>query len=374
MGGLGMKRVGNLVDDFTIENIIQAYKVVRKNTLNKNKIYKFEEYYTSNISHVFKLLNDYKVGKYNIFLIKDPKYRIIMSQNINDKIINHLMADILIKVLEPSLIRANVASRKGKGTSYGIKCLKKYLNSMNGEVYALKFDISKFFYNIDHNVLKRMLKRKIKDKKYLDILFKIIDSTDSDYVNESIIKLKEKEINYLKNSNLNDKDKRIDEINRIPLYKKGKGLGIGNVVSQILAIFYLNDLDHFIKEKLHIKYYIRYQDDGILLEYDKEYLKYCLDEINKFVLDYGLCLNDKTRIINVSKEGADFIGFRFYIKNKIILKVRNNTKKRFKKKMKLIKKGKIKNGKNVVASYKGHFKLGNCYYLFKKFDFKKILS
>ena len=374
MGGLGMKRVGNLVDDFTIENIIKAYKMVRNNTLNKNKIYKFEEYYTSNISHVFRLLNDYKVGKYNIFLIKDPKYRIIMSQNINDKIINHLMADILIKVLEPSLISVNVASRKGKGTSYGIKYLKKYLNSMSGEVYALKFDISKFFYNIDHGVLKRMLKRKIKDKKYLEILFKIIDSTDSDYVNESIIKLKEKEINYLKNSNLNDKDKRIDEVRRIPLYKKGKGLGIGNVVSQILAIFYLNDLDHFIKEKLHIKYYIRYQDDGILLEYNKEYLKYCLDEISKFVLDYGLCLNDKTRIINVSKEGADFIGFRFYIKNKIILKVRNNTKKRFKKKMKLIKKGKIENGKNVIASYKGYFKLGNCYHLFKKFDFKKILS
>ena len=92
-----------------------------------------------------------------------------------------------------------------------------------------------------------------------------------------------------------------------------------------------------------------------------------LDEISKFVLDYGLCLNDKTRIINVSKEGADFIGFRFYIKNKIILKVRNNTKKRFKKKMKLIKKGKIENGKNVIASYKGYFKLGNCYHLFKKF-------
>ena len=345
-----MKRANNLVNDFTIENVIKAYKVVRKNTLNKNKIYKFEEYYTSNISNVFRLLNDYKVGKYNIFLIKDPKYRIIMSQNINDKIINHLMADILIKVLEPSLISANVASRKNKGTSYGIKYLKKYLNSMNGEVYALKFDISKFFYNIDHDILKKMLERKIKDKKYLDILFKIIDSTDEDYVNECIIKLKEREISYLKNSDLNDKNKRIDEINRIPLYEKGKGLGIGNVVSQILAIFYLNDLDHFIKEKLHIKYYIRYQDDGILLEYDKKYLKYCLDEISKFILDYGLRLNDKTKIINVSKNGVDFIGFRFYIKNKIILKVRNNTKKRFKKKMKLIEKGKIENGEHIIAS------------------------
>lgn len=277
------------------------------------------------------------------------------------------MADILIKVLESSLISANVASRKGKGTSYGIKCLKKYLNSMNGEVYALKFDISKFFYNIDHGVLKRMLKRKIKDKKYLDILFKIIDSTDSDYVNESILKLKEKEINCLKNSNLNDKYKRIAEINRIPLYEKGKGLGIGNVVSQILAIFYLNDLDHFIKEKLHIKNYIRYQDDGILLSNDKEYLKYCLKKINQFVLKYGLHLNDKTKIINVSKNGVDFIGFRFYISDKIILKISNNTKKRFKRKVKLIKKGKIENSKNVIASYKGHFKWGNCYNLLKKY-------
>ena len=91
-----------------------------------------------------------------------------------------------------------------------------------------------------------MLKRKIKDKKYLDILFKIIDSTDSDYVNESIIKLKEKEINYLKNSNLNDKYKRIAEINRIPLYEKGKGLGIGyrnynimqTVIMKLCFLFY----------------------------------------------------------------------------------------------------------------------------------------
>ncbi len=75
------------------------------------------------------------------------------------------------------------------------------------------------------------------------------------------------------------------------------------MTSQILAIFYLNGLDHFIKEKLHIKYYIRYQDDVILLSNDKCYLKYCLEEIKKFILDYGLVLNDKTKIINVSKNG-----------------------------------------------------------------------
>ena len=115
-------------------------------------------------------------------------------------------------------------------------------------------------------------------------------------------------------------------------------------------------MDHFIKEKLHIKNYIRYQDDGILLSNDKEYLKYCLKKINQFVLKYGLHLNDKTKIINVSKNGVDFIGFRFYISDKIILKIRNNTKKKFKRKVKLIKKGKIENSKNVIASYKEYLK------------------
>ena len=130
----------------------------------------------------------------------------------------------------------------------------------------------------------------------------------------------------------------------------------------------LNNLDHFIKEKLHIKYYIRYQDDGILISNDKEYLKYCLSKIEKVIDKYKLKLNNKTKIINVSKEGVDFIGFRFYIvDNKIILKVRNNTKKRFKRKMKLIKKGKIENDQNIIASYKGHFKLGGCYKMLKKF-------
>ena len=91
-------------------------------------------------------------------------------------------------------------------------------------------------------------------------------------------------------------------------------------------------------------------------------------KIEKVIDKYKLKLNNKTKIINVSKEGVDFIGFRFYIvDNKIILKVRNNTKKRFKRKMKLIKKGKIENGENIIASYKGYFKLGGCYKMLKKF-------
>ena len=348
-----MRRYSNLYD-VNISDINDVYKEIRKSVRNKNKIYRFEDYYSLNISKIKEVLDsgNYECGKYNIFLIREPKYRVIMSQNIFDKVINHIVARKFLYVLDKVLIDSNVATRIGRGTSLGVKYIKKYLNKLNEEIYALKFDISKYFYNIDHEILINLLKNKIKDKRVINILFKIIDSTDEDYINKEIIKLKENEINYLKKSNLNDKNKRIDEVDRIPIYEKGKGLPIGNMTSQILAIFYLNNLDHFIKEKLKAKYYVRYIDDGVLLSGDKKYLRYCLDEINNFVLNYGLKLNNKTKIINVSKEGLDFLGFRFY---KGYIKIRSKNIKEFKRKIKLYKKRIIND--DFINGYRDYFKI-----------------
>ena len=354
MDGLGMRRYSNLYD-VNISDINDVYKEIRKSVRNKNKIYRFEDYYSLNISKIKEVLDsDYKCGKYNIFLIREPKYRVIMSQNIFDKVINHIVARKFLYVLDKVLIDSNVATRKDKGTSLGVKYIKKYLNKLNEEIYALKFDISKYFYNIDHEILINLLKNKIKDKRVINILIKIINSTDEEYVNKCIIKLKEQEILKIKCSNLNDREKlkRIDEVDRIPIYEKGKGLPIGNMTSQILAIFYLNNLDHFIKEKLKAKYYVRYIDDGVLLSGDKKYLRYCLDEINNFVLNYGLKLNNKTKIINVSKEGLDFLGFRFY---KGYIKIRSKNIKKFKRKIKLYKKRIIND--DFINGYRGYFKI-----------------
>ncbi len=172
-----------------------------------------------------------------------------------------------------------------------------------------------------------MLQKKIKDKIFLDVLFTIIDSTDYG-VNDNINFLKNQEIRRVKTLNINNKEKKIKEIESIPLYNKGKGLPIGSMTSQIMAIFYLNDVAHYIKEKLHCKYYIRYMDDGVILSNDKEYLKKCLNVIRELVKEYKLTLNKKTGIINVIKDGMEFLGFRYYIwHNKVIMKVKNQTKK-----------------------------------------------
>lgn len=245
-----MKRKNLKYKDYIeIENITNIYKIIKKNTKNKKKLEKFEDYFSINIYRIYKTLleKNYKIN-YNIFKIQEPKTRIIMSQNIEDKIINHFISYYyLYPLLENTLIDTNVASRKNKGTSYALIKLKEYLNKIKYQkFYILKCDIKKFFYNIDHEILKSKLKKKIKDEEILNIINQIIDST-----------------------------------NKYNIYENNKGLPIGNMSSQILAIYYLNEMDHYIKEKLKIKYYIRYMDDFILIHEDKEYLKYCLQQIKK---------------------------------------------------------------------------------------------
>ncbi len=371
-----MKRKNNLYHNtYQIENIMNIYNSqVRLNTKNKRKIEKFEDYLVENLVLIKTILEEkkYSPQNYNIFMIKEPKARIIMSQTIQDKIINHIVSKYcLLNVFEKKLIDSNVATRKYKGTKYGIELTKKYLSEMkikHDGSYILKCDIKKYFYTIDHNVLKSKIYQKIKDKNAIDVIYKIIDSTNEEYININLNNIKSKEKDRVEKLNITEieKELKIKELNKIPYYNKEKGIPIGNMSSQVFALIYLNDLDHFIKENLKINYYIRYMDDFILIHHDKEYLRECLKILEeKLKKEYKLILNEKTQIINI-KNGLDFLGFRFYIKNnKIIMKVRNHTKKRFKKKIKKMndlvnnKQKEEKELMQMIASYRGHLSYGN---------------
>lgn len=255
-----MKRKNNLYKNIcNIDNIMHTYKEITLNTKNKKKKAQLNAYKAIYISRVYETLNNksYVVGEYNKFKIYEPKERIIYSQKIEDKIINQLVAKyILYPAILPCFIDANVAARKRLGLKKGLsfansfhhKCKINYKN-----YYILKCDISKFFFNIDHNILKEKILKRIKDKDALKIVFDIIDSNK-------------------------------------------QGLYIGSMTSQTLATFYLNDLDHFIKEVLKIKYYVRFQDDFLLFHPSKKYLQYCLKEISEFLKHENLTLNKKTRI------------------------------------------------------------------------------
>ena len=377
-----MKRASNLYNQICdIDNIMKFAHIVCVNTKNKKKVEEFEEHFIENIYKIREKLisRTYTPGKYNIFFIHEPKLRLIMSQNIEDKIINHLVAYyFLVNTFELTFIDTTVATRVGRGTHYGLNVLKKYINEMKRKYkdnfYYLKFDIKKYFHNLDHDIIKKIIRTKIKDEDALNLLDKLIDSTDEEYINKEIINLKKNEISRINKLTISQKEKdiKIEEVNKIPLCLKGKSLPIGSMCSQIIAIMYLDNLNHFIKEKLHIKKYILYMDDGLLMHEDKEYLKTCMHEIKTYLNGLKLELNTQKTSIDSMKNGIDFLGFKFYLKNnKLILKVRNGTKKNFKKKIKRLNKqyfeGKItdKDRKCVIASYIGHLSYGDCNNLLK---------
>lgn len=375
-----MKRLNDLYEKtYEIDNVIKMINRVCARVQNKEKVNKFELYKAEHITNIINRLksDNLNLGKYNIFMITDPKCRIIMSQNLEDKIINHLIAEhILVKTFEPKFIDSMIATRVNKGTHYGIKLMKKYLNevkSKHDNFYFLKIDISKYFYSIDHSILKSILKKHIKDKKGLDVLFSIIDSTNYEYINKEIIFLKGKRIDYLNSNNVSNKNKLIEEVLNIPTHKFGKGVPIGDQTSQIFGLIYLLDINHFIKEKLHIKYVINYMDDFIIIHEDKNYLKHCLKEIIKMLDKYKLKINTKkTRVDNI-KVGIDFLGYIFYVNNnKIVMKLRKHTKYKFKKKVinlqLLLENDCITTHEFdlLISSYKGLLKWGNCKNLYYK--------
>ena len=229
-----MKRVNNLYNKIIdLDNIIEMTNKVLKNVKNKEKVDRFESFKAEHIINIKNRLESKNINfnKYNIFMITDPKYRIIMSQSIEDKIINHLVAKYFLSdVFELRFIDSMCATRVGKGSSYAIKLLKRNLNELKkkyNNFYVLKIDIKKYFYNIDHDVLKRLLKDKLDSNEYR-IICNIIDSTNNTYINECISKLKVRETN---------NTKRIDEVKQIPLYNHNKGLGIGQMTNNSYLYF-----------------------------------------------------------------------------------------------------------------------------------------
>ncbi len=371
-----MKQIIQYDSILNMDYFYETYKLIRKNTKNKEKCFKYELFLSSNLIFVLNSLKNRKYvhGKYNIFLIKDPKYRIIMSEKLPDKLVNHLVSKyFLFPCIDKRLLSCNVATRVDKGTKEAYFLMKKYLNlakSKEKEIYVLKCDIHKYFYSISHPILYQKLEKIIEDEDILKLLKQIIDTTDRSYVNEGIENLIQREIKEVEKKNISQSEKisLIHKLKQIPLYKKGFGLPIGNMSSQILAIYYLNDLDHYIKEQLKIKYYIRYMDDFILIHSDKDYLKYCLKQIEIYLKRLDLKLNNKTNIYNM-RHGVTFLGYRFLLKNKkLIIKVKNDSKKRIIKKYKTLLSNDKEKFLRVKASYKGYLEIANSKQLIEKLN------
>lgn len=329
-----MKRIKiNLLSLATFSNLLNQYNIVKTNCKNKHKILNFSLSLNSNIYNICSKLNNntYEFSPYSVFLLREKKYRIIMSECVNDKIVSHFLTNFALKpILEKKMLPQNVATRDNLGSKAAYNIFESFMDRMgtDKEIYALKVDISKYFYSIPHDKLKEQLARDIKDKYTLSLISKIINQTNQPIINEKINILIENEKKKIYNNNRLTKDKKnslVNELNRVPRYVKDRGLSIGCVVNQILSVYYLTPLDRYIKEELKCTYHIRYMDDTVILTTDKDFLKSIIPKIENKINELGLQMNTNSGIFSLN-HGFTFLGKTYFIKNnKLYSKTTNKT-------------------------------------------------
>ena len=279
-----MKSFNNLYEKiYEFDNLHRAYLNARKNKRFKGEVLSFSNNLEENLITLQNELihESYTPSRYREFIVKEPKERLILALPFRDRVLHQAINAVIEPIYESSFISDSFACRKGKGTLAGVKKNAFYLNKEiqnNKKVFCLKMDITKFFYSIDHEVLKKLLNRKIRCKRTLNLLNTIIDSTDN------------------------------------------PGIPVGNLTSQLFANIYLNALDHFIKEELRVKHYTRYMDDMIILGSSKAKLWEIHGEIRGFLESVlKLKFNKKTSVFSVER-GTDFLGYRQYPERRILRK------------------------------------------------------
>ena len=229
----------------------------------------------------------YRPGEYREFYIYEPKLRKISAAPYRDRVVHHALCNVIEPIFDRTFIFDSYACRKGKGTH---KAVNRFTEFSRKNSYVLKCDIKKYFPSIDHDILKSMFRRKIRDAETLWLMDLIVDSSNP----------QERVHEYF------DGDDLLISLNR------KRGIPIGNLTSQFFANIHLNGFDHFVKEDLKCNYYIRYVDDFVVLDTDKARLHQVKSEIAGYLARLRLKLHEHKCQIFPVKDGTDFLGYQVF--------------------------------------------------------------
>ena len=292
----------------TLEKLNNAFYEYAKTPFWKESV---QRYKANLLVKNLELQNDIRTGNYKVskttdFTINERgKIRYINAPSIRDRVIQKVLCrEILVPQLSVPLIYDNYASLKNKGTSFARKrldvLLRKYINKYGSNGYVLQIDIKKYFDSIDHKILKEMIHKRIHEsEEVMDLIDYIVDTSSN-----------------------ND-----------------KGLNLGAEAPQIFAIYYLSDLDNYIKSVKGVKYYGRYMDDMIIVSNSKEELQSLLSDIQTQLAKVKLKINDRKTHITTLKHGFTFMQIKYNVINgKIVKRPTHNKIARERRRLKKYKK------------------------------------
>ena len=302
------------------EELFKAYFDCRKNKRNTINALAFEIDYESKLIELCHEINSgtYQPGKSIAFIVDQPVKREIFAADFRDRVVHHLIINKLNPLFEKDFIGDNYSCRLGRGTSAGVKRLDSFIRrcskNYSQDCYVLKIDIAGFFMSIDKEILFEKLKSFINQKYLYPDKVLLLNLCKTIIYNDPI-----------KNCTIKGSPRDWDDLpDSKSLFHSSHncGLPIGNLTSQIFANFYLNALDHFVKNKLAVPFYGRYVDDCVLVHQSKEYLKYLIIKLRDFLKsDLKLDLHPKKIHLQHYTKGVKFLGVlikpnRMYIANR----------------------------------------------------------
>lgn len=323
-----MKRYGNLYDRIMdLDNLRLADKKARLGKSKKYGVRKHDMHREENIAKLHDILVrcEYHTSPYKTETIYEPKERLIYKlPYYPDRIVHHAIVNICEPIWVKSFTRDTYANIKGRGIH---KCAQAVKNALykdcDGTRYCLKLDIRKYYPSVNHDILKREVRRNIKDMRLLKLLDEVIDSE--------------------------------------------KGLPIGNYLSQYFANIYLCRFDHKLKEKYKVKHYFRYVDDMVFLAGTKDELRHILDVVRESLSELRLELKPNWQIFPVDARGIDFLGYKFYHGYTLL---RKSMKKKIFKRIGQFNRGEIKSDafQKSMASWHGWIIWADTYRLRNKIN------
>lgn len=285
-----MKRVGNLMPRILLfDNLCNAFLSASKGKKCKHTVIDFREHLDERLENIQAKLSggSYDFASYHYFTIYDPKKRQICAAPFETRVVLHALMNVCEEHFERYQIYDSYACRKGKGL---YKALERVQMFSRHYKWFVKLDVKKFFDTINHDVLLSSLCRLFKDKQLLYHFQKIIASHN---------------------------------------VTEGSGLPMGNLTSQFFANHYMAIADHYLIEQIGVCAMVRYMDDILLFDNDKDNLSETVKQYNGFVSE-KLKLAFHEPILNKTIFGIPFCG---YVVFGYKLRLNERSKRRFKKKV-----------------------------------------
>jgi retron-type reverse transcriptase len=273
-----MKRYGFLYDRIIDpDNLYAAFLDARRCKRSKRACFAFERGLGSNLQRLRQELLDgtYAPRPYYSFVVYEPKPRTIHAPAFRDVVVQHAVSRVISPIFERTFINQSFACRRGMGTHKAADYAQEALRASPPGSYTIKLDIRKFFYRIDRTILRGLLERKIKDERTLNLAMTFAD------------------------------------------HGEATGIPIGNLLSQLYSLIYLNELDHFAKRVLKARRYCRYVDDFIVFGVSRQEAERIRDEVVAFISS-RLNLELSRYTIARCARGVNFVGYRTWASKRFV--------------------------------------------------------